>query len=77
MSLKDLWRLDWMAGSRQVKAVVVVVLVVVVKEVRKRGTVALTLTLIFLSGSWEVRVARFFAAEAGCGERVCFFRSFY
>lgn len=58
MSLKDLWRLDWMAGSRQVKAVVVVVLVDVVKEVRKRGTVALT--LIFLSGSWEVRVARFF-----------------
>lgn len=37
MSLKDLWRLDWRAGSRQV-----VVLVVVVKDVRKRGTVALT-----------------------------------
>lgn len=36
---------------------------------------ALTLTLIFLSGSWEVRVARLFclAVEAGCGERVWFF----
>lgn len=65
MSLKDLWRLDWMAGSRQVKAVVVVVLVDVVKEVRKRGTVALT--LIFLSGSWEVRVARFFCGGGWMG----------
>lgn len=37
MSLKDLWRLDWRAGSRHV-----VVLVDVVKDVRKRGTVALT-----------------------------------
>lgn len=42
MPLKDFWRLDWSAGSRQVKAVVVVVLVDVVKDVRKRGTVALT-----------------------------------
>lgn len=43
MSLKDLWGLDWRAvGSRHV-----VVLVGVVKDVLKRDTVALTLTLIF------------------------------
>lgn len=33
----------------------------------------MTLTLIFLSGSWEVVWLACLAVEAGCGERVCFF----
>lgn len=47
MSLKDLWRLDWRAGSRHV-----VVLVDVVKDVRKRGTVALTYIIVGLRLEW-------------------------
>lgn len=38
--------------------------------------VALTLTLIFLGGSWEVVWLAFFAVEAGCGERVWLVRDF-
>lgn len=38
--------------------------------------VALTLTLIFLGGSWEVVWLACLAVEVGCGERVWFVRVF-
>lgn len=47
---------------------------------KKLGGGSIDIDFNLLSGSWEVRVAHFFAVEAGCGERVWFFgflRSFF